>query len=74
MTDVAQYELDSYEHYLFMITCGPFFLSENCILLFFLTLGGYRPLLAIACQPPGTAYAVPIQIASQSVLASLAML
>ena len=35
-------------------------------------LGGYSPLLAIACQPPGTAYAVPIRIASQSVLASLA--
>ena len=31
---------------------------------FFILLGGYRPLLAIACQPPGTAYAVPIQIAS----------
>ena len=27
-------------------------------------LGGYRPLLAIACQPPRTAYAVPIRIAS----------
>ena len=36
------------------------------------SLGGYRPLLAIACHPPGTAYAVPIRIASQSVLASLA--
>ena len=32
-------------------------------LLLFKTLGGYRPLLAIACQPPGTAYAVPIRIA-----------
>ena len=39
---------------------------------FFRILGGYRPLLAIACQPPGTANAVPIRIAWQSVLASLA--
>ena len=42
------------------------------VLELFKKLGGYRPLLAIACQPPGTAYTVPIRIASQSVLASLA--
>ena len=41
-------------------------------LIVFIILGDYRPLLAIARQPPGTAYVVPIRIASQSVLASLA--
>ena len=43
-----------------------------CNLINYLILGDYRPLLAIARQPPETAYAVPIRIASQSVLASLA--
>ena len=49
----------------------PFFPKQN-MFLSFIVLGGYRPLLAIACQPPGTTYAVSIRIASQSVLASLA--
>ena len=47
-------------------------LDLNLALKKFILLGGCRPLLAIACQPPETAYAVPIWNASQSVLASLA--
>ena len=65
---LEQIDIVFYQKTCLKLTCcghhKPFFYINQ--------LGGYRPLLAIACQPPGTAYTVPIRIASQSVLALLA--